>query len=83
MYDEQEGVTITTTRGVKAVKSFDDMGLRWVACGGRRGPAPAASAGAAAPRRGKPAGALFISYASAAGSSPTASPPRADRAPRR
>jgi hypothetical protein len=29
MYDEQEGVTITTTRGVKAVKSFDDMGLRW------------------------------------------------------
>lgn len=28
MYDEQEGVTITTSKGVKAVKSFDDMGLR-------------------------------------------------------
>jgi hypothetical protein len=28
MYDEEEGVTITTTKGVKAIKSFDDMGLR-------------------------------------------------------
>ncbi|KAI8474432.1 MAG: P-loop containing nucleoside triphosphate hydrolase protein [Monoraphidium minutum] len=28
MYDEGEGVTITTSKGVRAVKSFDDMGLR-------------------------------------------------------
>lgn len=28
MYDAEEGVTITTSRGVKAIKSFDDMGLR-------------------------------------------------------
>lgn len=28
MYDADEGMTITTSRGVKAVKSFDDMGLR-------------------------------------------------------
>jgi ATP-dependent RNA helicase len=28
MYDADEGVTITTSRGVKAIKSFDDMGLR-------------------------------------------------------
>jgi hypothetical protein len=34
MYDEGEGVTITTSKGVRAVKSFDDMGLRWGALGG-------------------------------------------------
>jgi hypothetical protein len=38
LYDEQEGVVITTSKGVKAVKSFDDMGLRcgvrWRGAGG-------------------------------------------------
>jgi len=28
MYDADEGVTITTTKGVRAIKNFDDMGLR-------------------------------------------------------
>jgi ATP-dependent RNA helicase len=28
MYDEDEGVVITASKGVKVIKSFDDMGLR-------------------------------------------------------